>query len=235
MKKYLSFLIVFLLVDPAVHAATITGKVVYEGEVPKLRPLKMGADPVCASKHTGGEILPQTLVLGEGNSMGNVFVYVKEGIPNKKFDTPAEPAVLTQEGCMYSPHVLGVMVGQEVKILNPDGTLHNVHALPKENEEFNLAMPKFRKELTKVFTKPEFMFPVKCDVHPWMGAWISVMEHPFFTATEADGLYAITNLPPGNYVLAAWHEKLGEKTFNISVSGPDETKEVDFTFSRPGK
>jgi len=234
MKKYLFlFLFIFFVVSPA-HAASVSGKIVYDGAVPKLRPINMGADPVCLSMHKD-QALPQILVLGDNNTMGNVFVYVKEGLPNKKYDPPAESAVITQHGCQYHPHVLGLMVGQPLKILNPDGTLHNVHALPKKNKEFNMAMPKFRKEITTTFSKSEFMFPIKCDVHPWMGGWVAVMDNPYFTVTKADGLYTIDNLPPGTYTIAAWQEKLGERTAKVTISGADDTKQVDFTFSRPGK
>lgn len=217
----------------AASAASITGVVKYEGKVPKFPQIKMDADPICLTHHTG-PVYPQTLVLGDGNTMGNVFVQIKSGLPQKKYPTPTEPVVLNQKGCMYDPHVVGVMVGQPVKILNPDGTLHNVHALCKVNQEFNLAMPQFRKETTHTFNKPEFMFPIKCDVHPWMGAWVAVMPHPFFDVTGADGKFTIANLPAGTYTVEAWHEKLGTRTATVTVGGT-ESKEVDFTFSRPSK
>jgi plastocyanin len=214
-------------------AAAITGSAVYEGPVPKFKTIKMDADPVCLT-HNTAPVLPQTLVLGEGQTMGNVFVHIKGGLPKREFPVSEETAVITQKGCMYDPHVLGVMAGQEVKILNPDGTLHNVHALPKINKEFNLAMPKFRKETTKVFDKEEFMFPIKCDVHPWMGAWISVMGHPYFMVTKEDGKFFIDKLPAGTYKVEAWHEKLGPQSIEVALAA-DETKEIIFTFSRPEK
>ncbi|MDP2654204.1 MAG: carboxypeptidase regulatory-like domain-containing protein [Candidatus Omnitrophota bacterium] len=212
-------------------AATLTGTVKYDGTVPKFKALKMDADPVCLTHHAA-EVYPETLVLGDGNTMGNVFVHVKSGLASQNFPAPAEEIVITQKGCQYSPHVIGVMVGQPVKILNPDGTLHNVHALSKENEEFNTAMPKYRTEMIKVFTKPEFMFPIKCDVHPWMGAWIAVMPHPFFSVTPKEGTFTIANLPAGTYEIEAWHEKLGAQKTSVTVTA-DETKTLDFTFSKP--
>jgi plastocyanin len=147
-----------------VFAGTINGTVKSDGQPPKLKPIKMDADPICLSHHTA-EVLPQTLVLGEGGTMGNVFVQVK----NAPADTsaPTGEVVITQEGCEYHPHVVGVRAGQTVKLLNPDGTLHNVHAMPKVNKEFNLAMPKFRTETTVTFTDPEFMFSIKCDKRRW--------------------------------------------------------------------
>ena len=188
---------------------------------------------MCLMNHEG-EIYPQSLVLGEGNTMANVFVHITSGLPNKAFEAPAEPVTLDQKGCLYEPHVLGVMVGQPVKILNPDGTLHNVHSISKINPEFNLAMPKFRKETTKTFKKAEFMFPVKCDVHPWMVAWVSVMDHPYFSTTQKDGQFTIDNLPAGTYEVEAWHEKLGKQKINITVA-EGESKTADFSFSRPSK
>jgi len=179
-------------------------------------------------------VYPETLVLGEGNAMANVFVHVKNGLPKSNYPVPAEPVVIDQKGCKYSPHVVGVMVGQEVKILNPDGTLHNVHALCKVNTEFNLAMPKFRAETSKVFEKEEFMFPMKCDVHPWMGAWVSVMSHPFFQTTANDGKFTLANLPAGTYEVEAWHEKLGKQSVSVTL-GAEETKEANFTFAKPSK
>src|SRR3989338_6299945 len=109
--------------------------------------------------------------------MANVFIQVKGGLPNKAYPAPQDAVVLDQKGCTYAPHVFAVMVGQPLKILNPDGTLHNVHALAKVNAEFNMAMPQFRKEVEQTFEKPEPMFPIKCDVHPWMGGWMTVMSH----------------------------------------------------------
>ncbi len=220
-----------LLFYSTVHAATITGTVKFDGEAPNFKEIKMDADPVCLTHHNS-PVYPQSLVLGDGNTMGNVFVYVKSGLAKKDYPAPQEPVVIDQKGCMYDPHVIGVMVGQTVKILNPDGTLHNIHAMSKENPEFNMAMPKFRTEVTKVFDKPEFMFPIKCDVHPWMSGWVSVMPHPFFATTPKDGKFKIDNLPAGTYDLEAWHEKLGVQKATITVA-EGETKEANFTFSKP--
>lgn len=215
----------------ALANGSISGTVKFDGKVPNFKAINMDADPICASAHKDA-VLPQTLVLGEGNTMGNVFVYVKSGLTKTDFTPPAEAAVIDQKGCNYDPHVLGVMVGQKLKILNPDGTLHNVHAMPKVNQEFNMAMPKFRTEVEKVFDKPEFMFPIKCDVHPWMNAWIAVMPHPYFMVTKADGKYDLKDLPPGTYQVEAWHEKLGTKTATVTVTDGG-TATADFTFEGP--
>jgi len=229
---FLALILGFFLNQPT-FAATVSGTVKYDGTAPKFKEIKMEADPICLSHHTDA-VYPQTLILGEGNTMGNVFVYVKSGLPKQDYPVPTEPVVLDQKGCMYDPHVLGVRVGQPMKILNPDGTLHNVHALSKVNEEFNLAMPQFRKETTQIFTKEEFMFPVKCDVHPWMEGWVSVMSHPYFQVTGSDGKFTLADLPAGTYEVEAWHEKLGTKTMSVTVTA-DETTTTDFSFAPPQK
>ena len=223
--------VVYLIYVSSVFAATITGAVKYEGKPPQFEEIKMDADPVCLTHHNS-PVYPQTLVLGEGNTMGYVFVHVVSGLPKKEYLPPSEPAVLDQKGCTYEPRVLGVMVGQPLKVLNPDGTLHNVHGIPKANEEFNIAMPKFRKEITRTFDNPEFMFPIRCDVHPWMGAWVSVMGHPFFSVTKQDGLFRIENLPAGEYEIEAWHEELGAKKVSVVLVEGD-VKEISFSFSKP--
>lgn len=223
--------IITLAVLGTAHAGGITGTVKYEGAVPKLPALKMDADPGCLKKHSS-PVMPDVLVLGEGNTMGNIFVRVKSGLPKKDYPAPSEPVVLDQRGCKYSPHVMGVMVGQPFKILNSDGLLHNVHSLPKVNSGFNRAMPATVKEAVYTFDKQEFMFKIKCDVHPWMGAWVAVMTHPFFDVTGTDGKYEIKNLPAGTYEIEIWHERLKTKTQSVTITG-DETKTVDFTLSRP--
>jgi len=216
-----------------VHAGSVSGTVKFDGTAPKFKEIKMDADPLCAAQHTT-PVLPQTLVLGDGNTMANVFIYVKSGLKSAASPAPTTEVVIDQKGCQYHPHVIALQAGQPLKILNPDGTLHNVHALSKVNPEFNAAMPKFRTEITKTFDKPESMFPIKCDVHPWMGAWITIMPNSYFAVTKEDGKFSIDNLPAGTYEIEAWHEKLGTKTATVKV-GDTETATTDFTFAAPTK
>jgi plastocyanin len=226
--------LVSLLFAGSALAGSVKGTVKYDGAVPALKPVKMDADPGCAKKHAGGEAKSDMLTLGPGNTMAWVLVRVTAGAPAKQHTAPTQPVVLDQQGCRYVPHVMGLMVGQPLKILNSDGLLHNVHALPEVNQPFNQAMPASVTESVKTFSKPEAPFKIKCDVHPWMGAWVSVLDHPYFDVTGEDGGFEIANLPPGSYTIEAWHEKLGTQTAKVTISG-DEAQTADFKFSPPSR
>ena len=213
-------------------AATINGTVTYDGKVPNLKPIDMGADAACAKMH-GTPQPSDVLVLGSGNTMANIMVSVAGGLPSgKTWPASKDPVVMDQKGCHYSPHVFGLMVGQPFKVLNSDGILHNVHALPKVNAPFNMAMPPTVKESTKSFGQAEGMFMIKCDVHPWMSSFAAVYTHPFFSVTKEDGKFTITGLDAGTYQLEAWHEKLGVQKATVTVTAND-TKTVNFKFSAP--
>jgi plastocyanin len=194
----------------------------------------MDADPACAKKHTK-PVPAEMLVLGSGNTMANILVWVSKGLPaGKTFPVPKTPVTLDQRGCVYVPHVMGIMVGQAYRILNSDGILHNIHTLPKVNPSFNRAMPATLKETSTTFPKPENVFQIKCDVHPWMSAYIGVFTHPFFSATATDGRFTISGLDPGSYEITAWHERLGTQTAAVTVAANDK-KTQDFKFGVPGK
>jgi plastocyanin len=218
----------------AFAAASITGTVTFDGKVPPLKPLAMDADPACAKKHSK-PVPAEMLVLGGGNTMGNIIVWVSKGLPaGKTWPAPKDPVVMDQKGCMYVPHAMGIMVGQPYRILNSDGVLHNVHTLPKINPSFNQAMPANRKEATTSFAKPEPIFQIKCDVHPWMSAYIGVFTHPFFSVTSTDGKFTISGLDAGTYEITAWHERLGTQTASVTVAANDK-KTQDFKFTLPAK
>jgi plastocyanin len=219
----------------AAAAATISGTITFTGKPPALKPLAMDADPACAKKHTGKPVLAEMLVLGSGQTMANVIVWVSKGLPaGKTFPVPKNPVTLDQNGCMYVPHAMGIMVGQAYRILNSDGILHNIHTLPKINPSFNRAMPATSKEASTTFGKPEDIFQIKCDVHPWMSAYIGVFTHPFFSTTSTDGKFTIPGLDAGTYEITAWHERLGKQTASITV-GASDTKTQDFKFAVPAK
>ncbi len=224
-------LLALLVTAGAVSAGSVAGKITYDDAVPKLRPVDMNADPACASKHSG-PVMPDILVLGDGNALGNVFVSVKNA-PASSAPTPTEPVIIDQNGCRYEPHVIGVMAGQGVRFKNSDGVLHNVHGLPKVNREFNIGMPPTLKEKDQTLNKPEAVFPVKCDVHPWMKSYVAVMTHPYFDVTGTDGAFEIENLPDGSYEIEAWHERLGTQTATVTVSGGEAT--TTFSFKKPSR
>ena len=232
--KIIGMLIVFVLIEIS-FAGDVQGKITFDGNAPKMKPLRMDADPVCVANN---EIQPRKewLVLDENNGVKNVLVFVKESKSGTLVDidyVPKDKAVIDQKGCVYVPHVLGVMVGQQLDILNSDGTLHNIHALPKVNKEFNKAMPRSKKQMSVTFDKVEAPFKVKCDVHPWMGAFVGVFEHPYFAVTDDSGSYTISGLAPGKYVVEAWHEKLGSQTADLTVDDSGATQ--NFTFTKPKK
>lgn len=220
--------------DVAVAASSVTGTITFTGTPPKLSPLAMEADPACAKKHPT-PAANEMLVLGSGNTMGNIIVWVSKGLPSgKTYTAPKTPVVLDQNGCQYKPHAMGIMVGQPYRILNSDGILHNIHSLPKVNPSFNKPMPATLKEATTTFEKPEPIFQIKCDVHPWMAAYVGVFTHPFYAVTGTDGKYTISGLDPGTYEISAWHEKLGTQTATVTV-GASGAKTQDFKFAVPGK
>ena len=217
----------------ALAASTITGTITFDGKPPVLRPIAMDAEPVCAKKHAGHPVQPEMLTLGTGQTMGSVMVFVSKGLPaGKTYPAPKDPVVVDQDGCMYIPHVMGIMVGQPYRILNTDGILHNIHTLPKINPSFNRGQPATVKEMTTNFAKPESMFQIKCDVHPWMSAYMGVFTHPFYSVTKTDGKFTISGLDPGTYEITAWHERLGMQTASVTVSGTD-TKMQNFKFAVP--
>lgn len=232
---FLFLTIVTVLAQPAfaqeAAAANVSGTITYSGPSAKMRPIDMKVDPTCAEKHGEHPAFNESLVVGESGGLANVFVQIK-GIPlETQYPVPAEPVVLSQAGCMYHPRVFGIRPGQELKIRNPDGTMHNVNGMPKLNKGFNLPMNRETDETTVVFDKPEAIFPIKCDVHPWMHAYCAVMSHPFFAVTGEDGKFTIADVPPGAYEVEAWHERLGVQSAKVTVRAA-ETASVNFVFSR---
>lgn len=216
----------------AAAASTITGIITFDGKAPALRPIAMDADPDCAKKHTA-PVANEMLALGNGNTMGNVMVWVSKGLPaGKTYPAPTTPVTIDQNGCQYKPHVMGIMVGQPYRILNSDGILHNIHTLPKVNASFNKGMTATVKEVTTNFPKAETMFNIKCDVHPWMSAYLGVFTHPFYSVTSNDGKFTISGLDPGTYEITAWQERLGTQTASVTV-GANETKTQPFKFAVP--
>ncbi|HVK40706.1 MAG TPA: carboxypeptidase regulatory-like domain-containing protein [Candidatus Kapabacteria bacterium] len=213
-------------IDPAT-AATVAGSVVFEGTAPAPTPIDMSSDGICAAspdaKSGAGDIQ-----IKDGK-VANVFVYVSKGLEGQRFEAPKEAATLDQKGCRYHPHVVGMMVGQPLKISNSDPTLHNVHPTPKKNKGFNQAQPNQGMVFEKTFPDEEIMIPFSCDVHGWMRSYVGVLSHPFFGVSGADGAFSLEGLPPGTYTVKAWHEKFGEQEQEVTVAAK-ESKNITFTF-----
>ncbi len=197
--------------------AGLSGIVKIKGDLPRRKKIKLDADPKCAAMHPEPPLTEDVVADKDGNVQW-AFVYVKKGAEGKTGPEPA-PAEINQTGCHYEPHVLGIMVGKDLTVKNSDDLLHNIHALPFDNKEFNFGQPQKGMTEKKQFSKPEVMVKVKCDVHPWMGAWIGVLDHPFYAVTDASGKYEIKGLPDGKYTIEVWHEKYKSVSSDIEVKG----------------
>src|SRR3981081_2661837 len=213
-------------IDPAT-TAIIVGVVKLDGEAPKAAKIDMSQDPACKGTNIAEN------VMASGGHLSNRFLYVKEALGNRTFDIPMEAITLDQSGCKYHPHVLGVVVGQTIKIVNSDPTTHNIHPTPKEHREWNESQPPSAAPIEKNFAREEIMLPVKCNQHPWMKMYVNVVKSPFFAVTDKSGKYEIKGLPPGDYTLAFVHEKLGEQDQKVTVAAKD-SKTVDQSFKAGG-
>jgi len=236
--------------DGAKGTAVVKGKVTFDGTPPAMKALPaMNADKVCATANPKSSPDQATIVYAkDGNTIPYAFVYMKEGVKDK-YDAPKDSAVINQKGCIYHPHVFGMIAGQQLEIKSEDPTAHNIHALPKKNTEFNLAQPNvgtIKREGKDTFNKPEMAIKFKCDVHGWMSSWCHVMSHPFFDVTKDHldfpgkndkgeenkdnkakwGTFEIKDLPAGDYTIEAWHETFGTAQMKVSVKD-GETKEVE--------
>ena len=185
----------------------------------------MTGDPMCPQTPQ-----PSEAVVVNNGKLANVFVYVKEGLPTGQSTPPSQPVVLDQQKCRYVPRVLGVMVGQPFEVTTHDQAIHNVHPMPSKNSQWNETQMPDDKPIVKKFTAPEMMIRMQCNQHPWMRAYVNVMTNPYFAVSKPDGSFEIKNLPPGEYTLAAVHEKFGEKTMKIKV-GANQTAKANFDVS----
>ncbi len=237
-SRLLMAVVVAVLVATVSHAedsASVSGKITFDGKPPKQKKIPTDADPKCAAMHEDSPLLNEEVVVNADGTLKNVFVYIKSGLPEgKTYDTPKTPVELTQTGCHYVPHVFGMMAKQPLEIINADDTLHNIHAMPTKSKEFNVGQPNQGMKTLRTFAEPEVMVHFKCDVHPWMSAYVGVMDNPFYSTTGDDGAFSIKGLPAGEYEVVAWQEKYGEQVQKIKV-GDGEAKTVDFKFSKPAE
>ncbi len=225
------------LAEPATGTGTVSGTVKLLGDVPARKQLRMSADPYCVKANEAGAF-SQSIVTGGQGGLAGVFVYLSAGVAPGSRAVPDEPVVLDQRGCMYEPRVVGVRVGQEIEFRNSDSTLHNVHAMPESSRSFNLGMPRKGMTTRRRFSKPEVLVRVKCDVHPWMEAYVGVLEHPYFAVTDEQGRYSISGLVPGDYTLAAVHPRLGRLERAAQLQAGDspagDAPAVDFAYPARG-
>lgn len=233
MKAALLAACAIFAVSALANAGDVSGKVTYKGDKkPGRKVIKMDADPKCVALHGDKKVGTEDFVINKDMEIQNVFVYLKDykGAPAAP---PAETAMIDQHGCQYVPHVQGIIAGQKFVIRNSDNTMHNIHFLGKANPEFNFGQPT-PGDRDKEFRKPEMMAKFKCDVHPWMNAFIFVMDNPYFAVTDEKGAFTIKGVPAGDYTLVAWHEKFGETEQKIKVAA-DPLGNLSFTFTGTGE
>lgn len=213
---------------PAAGTGKLEGSVSFTGQAPRRRPISVSGDPKCSAMHASPP-LEETVIVNANQTLRNVFVWVRGGLQGWTFTAPKEAVVLDQRGCVYTPHVFGVQVGQPLVVRNSDDVLHNVHSLSTKNPSFNFSQARQGEEKEITFRFPEVMFRIKCDVHGWMTTYAGAVPHPFFAVTGEDGTFSLPSLPPGKFTVEAWHEKFGTRTMEVELAD-GETRRVEFSF-----
>jgi plastocyanin len=211
-------------VQPAIRGnGTIAGEVLFLGNPPTMHPLKLGADPVCA----GGSRFDEQVIVSNGR-LANVFVRLLGAPPEQP---PSVPAIVDQRSCVFRPRVQGIIRGQSVEIRNGDPTLHNAHAYAGGWTLFNYAQPAGAPPVGRPLTDRSGVLKLKCDVHPWMTAFIHVVDNSYFAVTGADGSFSIRGLAEGSYELEAWHERFGVKRAKVDLREGETAQTAHLTFS----
>ena len=208
-------------------AGNVSGSVIFEGTAPPPEVLDMASEADCAAQYTGDPSV--SWVDTSGGGLADVFVYVREGLEGMNFPVASSEVVIDQQGCMYRPLVSGLMVGQTLTIRNSDGLLHNINASPTANRPFNVSQP-VNMDTNRDFAAAEVMVPIQCDVHGWMAGFIGVLLHPYHSVSGGNGGFDLSQLPPGEYVIEAWHSRLGTREQEVTVT-TGQTTEITFTFT----
>jgi len=232
MKRIFSSFAIAFFSGSALFAADITGAITFKGTPPAevaLSGMEDNAD--CIAMH---EKTPTThhYMVGSKGEFANVTVYLT-GVDGKSTGAGAPPVIVDQKGCLYTPQLVAIQTGQKLIVKNSDPCPHNVHLI-SHNKNFtdkNDAQFAGGGDLNYTFDKPELFITAQCDIHPWMFAWISVFDHPYFSISDKDGRFTIKNVPPGKYTIVAEHRKAGKQTLEIEVKDTGAT--ADFAFGTP--
>jgi hypothetical protein len=215
-------------VDPGT-AGTLHGKVTFKGVKPARQLISMEAEAGCQQAHAGHPAYDEPVMVGKGGGLANAFVYIQAGLEGKTFEPVKEVVNLDQSGCLFVPHLIGIRAAQPLDVKNSDAVSHNIHPMPRNNREWNEQQGPQSGPAEHKFARREVMIPVKCNVHSWMHAYIGVMEHPYFAVTGPEGSFEWPNVPPGDYTVAVWHEKLGEQTQQVHVAASTRAQ-VEFSY-----
>jgi plastocyanin len=210
-------------------AAKLKGSITFAGAKPAHQKIDMASDEGCQKATAGKPIFDEPVVTGKGGGLANAFVYIQTGLEGKKFEPATEAVALDQHGCIFVPHVIALRTGQILELKNGDAVSHNVHPLPANNREWNQEQAPQAPPVEHRFARPEIMIPVKCNIHSWMRSYIGVVDHPYFAVTGPDGAFEWKNLPPGDYTIGVWHEKLGKQEQQVHVA-PSGAAAVNFTY-----
>jgi plastocyanin len=213
----------------AATAGKLHGRIVYRGPKPVRKVIDMSVEAACQQAHGGKPVYDEPVVVGKDAGLANAFVYIQTGLEGKTFEPVKDPITLDQHGCQFVPHALGIRAGQPLDVKNSDTVSHNIHPMPQNNREWNEQQSPGSPDAQHRFARTEIMIPVKCNVHQWMRAYIGVMENPYFVVTGPDGSFELNNVPPGDYTVAVWHEKLGDQTKQVHLPA-SATEAVEFLY-----
>jgi hypothetical protein len=206
---------------PKTGPGSIVGEVLFNGQVPPNEPLPKAAAEQCPK----GPSVDERVLVASGR-LRNVVVRISGNPPA---DGPApKPAALELKNCAYHPRVQAAVAGQPLRITNGDAGPHKLNALAGTKSLFKEVLAPGAPALEKTLEKG--VVKVTCDAHPWEVGYVVVSDNRYFTTTGDTGTFELKDVPPGSYVLEAWHERFGTRTSAIVVK-PGEPTNVLFTFS----